>query len=387
MKPFALFSALLFMSFAASAQFEAGNQINVSTPYPDDMYIAGGAVSIDAPIGGDCILAGGEINVNDSIANDLMVGGGQINVRGPVGDDIRVAGGDIEIDSEVMDDLIVFGGKITLTPNAIIHGNVVSYGGELTVNGTVLGAMKASGGKITVNGTVQGPASLSAGELTILDGAKFFSEVDYWSEKGEVDFGNSVQAGEAIYNTSLAWEGSDPTDTGTLLGLGFLFMVIFVLGGYLFLVLLEWAFGNGFSRAAGEAAKSWSRSLGVGVIYTIGVPILVVLSFMIVIGIPVGIVGLVLYLISMIFGNFVAALLLAHLWKDKKSKTWNVLLTALVALPIAIILQLLASIPVLGFLFSFVVLCITFGAIIMAIRARNARNPQGAAPISASAQA
>lgn len=374
MKPLILFFNICLATFSAFAQFEAGEDVRVSKPYPDDIYMAGGNVTIDAPVHGDCVLAGGTINVNDSVTSDLIIGGGDINVTAYVGDDIRIAGGTIRIDSEVMDDLIVFGGEIKVSPNAVIHGNVVSYGGELEIDGTVLGALKASGGEIEVDGSVHGPATLSAGSLQIRDGAKFFSDVAYWSEAGEVDFGNSVQNGEARFDTSLSWEGNDYADAGTLFGLSLLFMFLFVLGGFLIVLVLELAFGKWFSEAAKEVVSSWSRSLGIGVIYVIGVPILVLLCFMIVIGIPIGLFAMVLYLFSMIFGNFVAGLVITHLWKARNGKDWGVVLTALIALVMAIVLQLLTSIPFLGFVISFGVLCMTYGAIILGIMARNAGN-------------
>jgi hypothetical protein len=366
-----LLSALLFLSLSFQAQFQSGDRVELTKPYPDDIYIAAGEIQVRAPIYGDCVIAGGNISINDSISGDLMVGGGDITIRGTIGDDIRVAGGTIEIDSEVMDDLIVFGGKINVTENAVIHGNVVSYGGNLTMDGTVLGAMKASGGEISIGGKVHGPMRMAAGSVVIKEGAQFFSDVSYWAENGKVDFGSSVQNGEATYDLSMAWEGDDHSASGTILGLGIFFMTMFILGGFLILLLLEWAFGRWFTGAAQEVVNGWSRSLGIGVLYVIGIPVLIVLSFVIVIGIPIGIFGLVLYIFSLLFGKFAAALVIAHLWKSKKAKTWGILLTSLIALMIAIGLQIVTSIPLLGSLLSFLVICITYGALVCAVRGRN----------------
>jgi hypothetical protein len=355
------------LSISLFAQFEAGDNIRITQPYPDDIYIAGGEVTIEAPVYGDAVLAGGNINVNDSILQDLTIGGGEINVRGYVGDDIRVAGGSVEINSDVMDDLIVFAGEIRASPDATIYGNVVSYGGELTIDGTVLGQTKASGGKIVINGSVEGDAVISAGDLEIGDGASFLSNVSYWAEGGDVDFGNSVKNGEAKFDSSLAWEGSNSPDASTILGFGVLFMILFLFGGYLILLLLEWVFGQGFTKAAQQVMTKWSSTLGVGVIYVVGVPLLTVLSFSIVIGIPVGLFVLFLYLFSMVFGNFVAALILVHLWKEKKQKNWNIFITSLIALGISLVLQGLTSIPFIGILISFAVLCTTYGSVILVL--------------------
>lgn len=369
MKHLILILAFIFSCFSLSAQFESGERIRISETFPDDIYIAGGEIFIQAPVHGDAVLAGGTIEVNDSILSDLTVGGGEISISGYVGDDIRVAGGAIEIDSEVMDDLIVFGGQVRIGPNARIHGNVVSYGGELISDGTLLGALRAAGGEIVINGPVHGPASLAAEDLDINDGAEFLSEVKYWTEDGEVDFGNSVKNDRAQYDTSLGWEGNDYADPGTLFGIGILFVIFFLLGGFLILIILEWAFGTWLSKAADQMLGNWSASLGLGLLYVIGVPIAVILSFAIIIGIPIGLFALVFYLFSLFFGNFVAALILAHIWKARKQKSWGIFVTALIALLMSIGLQILTSIPFLGALISLAVLCLTYGAIIMAIRA------------------
>lgn len=375
MKLFVLLYSLFFCSISSFSQFVAGEEVRFSEPYSDDIYVAGGEVVIDAVISGDCLAAGGKIAINDSIAADLIVSGGEIMVNGIVGDDIRAAGGSIVINGEVMDDLIVFGGEIELGPAAVIHGNVVSYGGELEVEGVVFGSVKASGGEITIGGMVHGPASLSAETMIIEDGAEFLSTVSYWEKDGEVDFGDSVKNGEAKYDLSLTMEGSGLSDEGFLIGLSVFLIFVYILGGLIILLLMEWAFSSRFTAAAYELNRSWVNSLGFGLIYVIGFPILIVICFALVIGIPIGIFAAVLYLYSLLFGNFVAALLFTHFWKKRQGKTWSVPITALIAFLVSLALQALTSIPLLGPLFSFALLCLTYGAIILGIKAGKSESP------------
>jgi hypothetical protein len=375
MKSFVFIPLLLLFSISLQAQFMGGEKVIISEPYPDDVYIAGGEVSINAPVYGDCVLAGGNISVNDTVASDLIIGGGDIEINGFIGDDVRVAGGNVTITGEIMDDLIVFGGDVKISPQSVIHGNIVSYSGEVAMDGRVKGGAKMSGGQISIDGTIEGPATLSAGNLIIGQNAQFLSNVGYWSENGEVDFGNSVQNGEARYDTSLGWETNNYSDETTWIGISFFFGFMFILGGLLLLLLLEWAFGSWFTEASNQVMAGWPRSLGIGVLYVIGVPVLILFSFIIIIGIPVGLFATFLYLFSLFFGNFVAALILTHLWKARKGKNWNVLITALVALLVAIVIQLLTSIPLLGALISFIVLCISYGAIILAIRSGKTSTP------------
>lgn len=387
MKSLAFNSLFILISISTYGQFIAGEDVRVSDPYSDDLYVAGGEVTIDSPINGDCITAGGIITINDSIAADLIIAGGEINVQGVIGDDLRAAGGDIFIDSEVLDDLIVFGGQLRVSPNAVIYGNVVCYGGKLTMEGTVLGAMRASGGQIEITGSVHGPTTLAAESLTIHNGAQFLSSVNYWAESGEVDFGNSVQNGEATYNTSLAFEGEKYAREGFLVGISIFFILVYLIGGFILLLLLEWAFEKKFIKAAAEIDKSQATSLGFGLIYIIGAPILVLICFGLVVGIPLGILVLLLYLYSLLFGNFVAALVFTHFWKSKQGKTWSVFTTSLIAFLIAMAFQALTSIPFVGPLVSFALLCLTYGAIILGIRSSKKGSSDLSGPVDSSVMA
>ena len=78
---------------AFSFRLEYGNNVVITRPVYEDLYISAGSVTINAPVFGDLICTGGTVNINDSVSDDIIVAGGTVTFNGYVGDDVRCAGG------------------------------------------------------------------------------------------------------------------------------------------------------------------------------------------------------------------------------------------------------------------------------------------------------
>lgn len=375
-----LFSFL--SSFIICAQTEPPKKIIISEGKMDDLYITGETIDINAPVFGDLVAAGGTITINDSINQDLVVSGGTITVKGYVADDIRAAGGTLTIDSEVGDDVIIFGGKVIITKNAIIHGDLISFSGNIEMNGEIKGKIKVSGGQLQINGKTDGEAIIKGGEI-ILNGeirgksqltaehieigenAKFYQDVQYWSEDDKVDFKNSLINVKATYSEELGKESNgffhEAFGLGTLI-----FLTICILSAFLTILFLNLLFRDLFSQAAVKLNDSVPKSLGIGFLYLIGLPVVILLAFIIIIGIPIGLLLLFLYLFSLFFGHLIAALLLTQYLNKRKAVSWNFWSIVFIALSIAVTLHILLLIPILGFLLSILIVALSYGALISA---------------------
>ena len=372
---------LLLLPLLGLAQFQADKSVTIAEEMQDDVYLAGESISINAIVDGDVVVAGSEIVVRDSIQQDLIVAGGEILVNGYVKDDIRAGAGQIILDNTVGDDVVVFGGEVFITEDAIIHGNLIIFSGEVELYGDVRGEVKASGGflnlrgkvaenvslqggRIWIDGEVSGTSTLVAEEITIGDNARFYGDVAYWSEDGEVDFGDSLVNVRAIYDEALkedvegvSWEG---------LGLATLwFWIFYVISAFLILLLLNWAFGNVFRKATDQPEDFFWKGFGYGLIYLIGVPILVVSCFVILVGIPIGLFILAFYVFSIFFGHLVAAVMTAHYVNRKRNGALSFWGIVFLSLGIAVVLRLFTVIPILGWLISLVVLAITYGVLLV----------------------
>lgn len=377
MQKLQLVIALLF-SLLTMAQRSANEKITISEPEQDDIYLAGETININAVVNGDVVVAGSKITVRDSVSQDLIVAGGEITVKGYVADDIRAAGGKLTIDSEVGDDVIIAGGEVFITKNAIIHGNLINFSGDIEINGEVKGTVQSYSGvldlngkvhgeaqlfgeDVKVNGAILGPTKIAAENIEIGTNAKFYSDVEYWSEDRQLDFKNSIINAKATYNEDLLVDrDGDSLKKLGLMSLGL--FVLYVLSAFLILLLLNLAFSNLFFKVASNLNKDLWRNLGYGLIYFFGVPLLIIITFVLIIGIPISLFLFFFYVFSILFGHLVTALLLTHyLYKDSTGKFWPIVL---ISLGIAIVFRLLTLIPFLGAFVSVVVIALGYGLLI-----------------------
>ena len=379
-----LYVFLFLVSFIAHCQSDTDKDVTVLEKQNDDIYLAGDQINIKAPIHGDAVIAGGTIVVRDTISQDLVVAGGDITVKGYVHDDIRAAGGTLIIDTTVGDDVIVFGGEVHITEDAIIHGNLISFSGTIVVDGTVMGFVKASGGDLKINGKIAQGAELRAGDLkingeitgttkivaeniTIGNNAKFFDDVEYWSTSGAVDFKNALVNTSAHFNQDLARDEHDfPWEFFGIAAIGV--WIFYILSAFLIIFIFNILFRKFLSKTIVSLDSNMIKNLGYGLMYLFGLPLLILICFVILIGIPIGLLLGAFYLFSILVGHLVVALLIAHYLNNKNQNSWGIWMLSFVALGIAIVLRFITFIPFLGALISLIIIAIAYGLIILSLK-------------------
>ncbi len=357
---------LVLFSVHSFGQSEERKDILIDKVQPDDMYIAGEKITVNAAVKGDLVIAGGNLIVKDSIHGDLTGAGGDLSIEGHIADDVRVAGGKITIDSEIGDDLVIFGGEVIITENARINGKLVCFAGDVTINGEVIEILDVRGGDVSINGTIRGTSKVVGEDITIGSNAKFHKDVEYWYSDGEIDFKNSLVNAKAQFNEDLAKEKSQ-TSLTTFGTNSLKLWVFYILSAFLVILVLHALFRNAFSSAVEGLENNVLKSFGFGLIYLIGIPLLIILALLMIIGIPLGLFATVIFIFSLLFGHLIAALLLVYYFKFKKEKDWGFWSITFLALLCAIILRVLTIIPFAGILLSVIILSITYGALTLKV--------------------
>jgi len=353
---------LVLFSVLSFSQSEEKKEIVIDKVQPDDMYIAGEKIEVIAVVKGDLVIAGGNLNVKDSIQGDLTGAGGDLSIEGYIADDVRVAGGKITIDSEIGDDLVVFGGEVVITENARINGKLICFAGDVTINGEVIEELDVRAGNVSINGTIRGPSKLTGEDITIGSNAKFYKDVEYYHSDEELDFKNSLVNAKAKFNEDLG-EGNSQMSLTTLGTKSLKYWVTYILSSFLAILVLHALFRNAFSNAVDDLENSVLKSFGFGLIYLIGIPLMILLTFVIAIGIPLGLFATAVFVFSLLFGHLVAALLVVYYLRHSIQKNWGFWNITFLALICAIILRILTMIPYAGILISVVILSITYGAL------------------------
>ena len=254
-----------------------------------------------------------------------------------------------------------------------VEGMVKAYGGDLKISGSIGEGAQLNGGDIKIDGKIQGSSIIVADKIEIGENAQFHGDVKYWTGKGEIDFKNSLTEGTSAFFDSSLMEGRDEFSWKRLGMATLSFWIFYILSALLVLLLLNAIFQRLFASSIKKLQGEFWKGFGYGLIYLFGIPLLIVFAFLIIIGIPISLFLLTLYLFSILFGHLVAALLIVHYVNQTKNGDWGFWKIVLMALGVAIVLRILTLIPFLGILFSIVLLAVSYGLVIITVLARKNR--------------
>jgi len=373
--------------YATAFRIEYGSNIILSHPVYEDLYIAGGNVTINAPVYGDLIIAGGTVVINDSVSNDILLIAGSALFNGFVGDDIRCAGGNIRISKNVAGDVVVSGGEVVIEKNVSIGGLLASGGnitidgnvnndikgafGNLVLNGNVSKNVDCRGGNIKINGHINGGAILAAKDISIGNNAFFSGDIRFWNKRGSLNVPALQKNGKLVYDESLRIDTAEWYYLGSATVLGLLWLLGMAL---LMIFVIQYLFSFTMKKAADKIFDNTLKSLGLGVLFFIAVPVVAVVAFVTLIGIPLGILLLLGYIILALLAVLISSVVISNWFNNRYNKGWNNWRLVFVAWGIFILLQFLSMIPFIGWLVMAMLVCMSYGGIMSTIHFKTKRN-------------
>lgn len=290
--------ALFVVSCDGGKNSGDGKQLRVILPAGEThegWYFAhGDQVIIEGTVNGDAYVAGGQVQVDGTINGDLIVAGGQIIITGKVSDDVRAAGGSVESSGLVGKNLTVAGGNIRVGKGSEVGGGLLAAGGNVFVGGTVEHHALVAAGAMSISGTIGGNVDFSGGTLDVLTGSTVGGNVRALvSDTQRVEIASGVVRGTVDVSThepssAHAGPGSRPWR--------FWLRIIWTLGLVATILVFVLLFPKQTSDVGGAILQHPGKSLLVGIIGLIIIPVVVLLLFITLIGIPVGLLVLMVYL-------------------------------------------------------------------------------------------
>ncbi len=273
---------------------QAGEQVTIATPTTEDQYLAGRSVNVLAPVNGDLVTAGQRVTVEQPVSDDVIAAGERIAIRAGIGDDVRLAGRQVDLAGAIADDAVVAGETVTLAPGIRIGNRFWVAGRLVEVGGEVGGELRAAGQSIVISGSVGGDAILLGEEIEILPNARIDGNLVYRSNQEAIIADGAVIAG-SVERKPLdmpdrpevpMWPGA----LGTLLSL------LVCLG------VLYWLFPSWMRGTDGRITGEPFRALGIGLVVVLVMPVLAILLLVTVLGIPLGLLLLLLYPVILFIG-------------------------------------------------------------------------------------
>ena len=327
--------------------FAAGDQVIVEGTINGDAYVAGGMVVIDGTINGQLYVAGGQVDVSGTVADRILAAGGMIRFTGKTGKSVTAAGGTVIV------------GK-----GATIGENFLAAGGNLQVNGTIDRDAKIGGGEVQITGGVNGSLDAAADRFTLYKGAKVSGNLNVTSnDTSKVKIADGTVLGKTTINMGAAEVKTH------ILGMStgsFWLKIIFFLSLFATALVLAFVFPNQLASIGTTIISRPGTSALWGLIALIMVPIVVLLSFATVIGVPLGLFLLLLYFWFLYLSQLSLGVALAQRMLGISGKHgWS--LFGAIALGLLIVL-ILTFVPYLRMLVYLAGAVVGVGALVMITR-------------------
>jgi len=333
----------------------AGRSIRVVQPVAGDLLAAGGKVDVDAAVNGDAAVAGGDVRIGGAVGNSLYCGAGQVRLDGTVGRNARIGGGHVEIG-----------------PKGVVTGNVSIAGGEVRIDGAVKGYVHAAGGRVLIDGPVGGDVMARSAAVELGPNARIAGKLRYAS-RSELKRDAAAQVTGGVEREPIEARPPGQAQRTVARAGGW----VWSLGLVLMAVVLVAALPAFSARVAATLHRRVGMSLLIGFVALVCIPVAAVLLLITVVGVPLALLALVLYFVLLLVGYAMTGIgigdwLLGRYRAAHASRVgWRIAAAALAMLAIA----LLARVPWIGGLVSFVVLIAGLGAVVMQARQANSAAP------------
>jgi hypothetical protein len=366
-------ASLLLAGTAHASRDENGRDVEkevVTLPAGEvinrDYFAVGEVVEISGIVNGDAYVAGGRVLVDGRINGDLIAAGGKVMISGDISQDARIAGGSIKINGKIGRNLTVGGGNIDLADSASVYGGMAGFGGSISLAGPVGNNVKIAAGNLTVSDEIKGDLEAAVGELRLTSRAAVKGDLAYWSDR-EASIDERAEIGGEIRHekTFKELKPSKEKIFGVITGFALLLKIISFVSTLAVGLLLIRLFPNFNTAAVSQLrGRPWA-SLGIGLVFLVVVPVIVLLLLATLAGIHLALVVLALYLVSLYLSRifvilWVGTALFRSLGKEMPSG-WS-FLTGL------IIYFALTFIPVLGVVLAVLVLLFGLGAAVLTER-------------------
>lgn len=342
----ALFLVLLVVPVSASNEdfdFKTDDNINLSKEILGSSFTAGNNIDLNSDIEGIGFSFGDNININSQLEY-LITAGNNINVRGTVTKDVIIAGNVINLyeDSNIGRDVIIGANEVNIYGK--IGRNVKIYASTINFKNTKIA------GKVELNAT-----NINIDKNTIINGtlkhntdAKVDNQSDhigkittYENENHKITFADQI-LNKAISYTSMLM----------------IFLVLALLAPKVFEKL-----NNQLNSFEATTPFKW---FVLGFFSLILAPFIVLLLFSSVIGVYLGILLLVLFIIAICLVNIFISYIIGRLVLQKLlKKDDNILISGFIGM---IILYIISLIPYINTIVAFISLFVGLGIILSLLK-------------------
>jgi len=324
------------------------------------------SLKIEGVVNGDVIFTGSDLEITGTIAGDVFALTNTAVITGNIQGSVRIlAGGSIELSGKVDRNVNVLSKNINIDEMAEINWDLVAVGATVENRGTVGGNLSVTGSEIVLTNKIGKNADLylgTSGKATISATVQIAGDLTYRSSNdNQIDI---VEGAEIFGQTNHNVISLFKPRKETIDSLYFLGKLISIFGLIVVGLVLITLVPQIVTQISTEMNKSPGRSMLWGVAFLILTPLIAFVLLITVIGIPLAIIMFILYLIAFYIAYLLAGITLGLTIVKKLSKRksrrglfWPMIIGL-------IVLDLICSIPIVGWILCVLMIVWAIGALI-----------------------
>jgi len=363
----------IFLSISPSYAFFVQTGENLIIPkekrVDEAAFISGSFLTINADINGDLYCAGRDIVINGNIKGDIACLSQSLTINGSVDGDVRVAGQTVIINGQVTRNLTAISQTLNLGSNSQIKGDIFFGVQTVELNGIMGRDLAGAGETITITGSLLRNATVTSNNLSIVESGKVGGNLDYYMETtGNANLDKKNIKGNLVRHDIQTQDKDEmKKDMARVSREGMVYKTIYGIISFalLGLVLVYFDRKNTERRIASIVNKPFITGL-IGFAVLITAPAAFIIVMITLIGVPLAMVALFVYIIAMIIASLYPSaiygkLVLEKIFQKKNSNLYGQILLGV------ILLGLVSCIPIIGWMIAFASLCLGLGAFLVSL--------------------
>jgi cytoskeletal protein CcmA (bactofilin family) len=284
-----------------------------------------------------------------------------------ISDDLIAAGANVEVAGHVKKGLKAFGANISIP--GTVSGEVYSAGANIDLAGTFGSKVTAVGASVVLSGTFDQDVEVAAARLTLTPTTIIRANLTYSAavlekQEGSQVLGTVTERQEPIKAEKVnEWrEKGERAAKGAGIAFWFVSTIALILVG----LIINAVFPNQTNRVVGVLSQSPWKSIGLGLVFLVVVPVAIVIALVTVVGIPVAIIAgflyaIIVYISRIYIGVWIGRKIIGALRKRQITSLFWPLVVGVT------IIALIGLIPFIGWIFKLFCLLICLGALSLAV--------------------
>ena len=310
-----------------------GDDVIVKDIYNSSVAAAGETIDFTGTVNGIAIGAANEINISGTSEYGIF------------------AGNEITLTGTVEKDTYIAGNIITTEETSLFQRDFIVAGNDIKLNGNFSRNVSVYGNKVTIeNANIKGNLKIYSTSIKVKDGAVVEGTLSY-PEDSVYKVSSKAQINE-VKKTAAIQQEDDENYLDTVSGKFFTFLCYALIFAAISLFLPN-AFTNINDKYAeftfGEGVEVFTK----GLVIFILVPVISVILLITMIGLPLGIILLILYGIAIYVSKVFTAYLIGYnIWQKAFDKDAHIIFFGIIGLFVLLLLDLIPGVRTLATIFT-----------------------------------